>query len=734
MNEKLKAEKYHGLAGVNSKVSPYVTGPIEFLDLQNLDAQMPGALTQRWGSTMYVGQTLPGRISALGEFSRLDGTSMVFFGSSGALYFGATTGNSQGVSFIGQTMFAYAYNHYASVEYGIPSGGPVLINRAGTPFLNGNSRTPINLWNVDLITRGQTLGSNNLDAAILNNYMFAADGNQFYKFDGTTTSFVGLPAPLPVTANWDGTYPVLGPTLHGGASAGSVGVGVTGSYAFYGSWVNSRGYESQIWPMLVINASQVNGTTLGGSFIIAGFACAIPAGFDITSFNLYSYWRGTSIGMNQPETWTFPYIYLNNHPFGPTNISVSQSLTISGGIFGTSGPVGLTCFWLQVGSSLGVLGTGLPRLTTNYGPLPDPLINQYYPLGFTTIFGSTSVLGIVGTIGAISSGNLIPQFLETYQNRLFMAGFSSLPSTVVFSETGEPEGVLLDNNFEVRTNDSDVVTGMKAYGTRMYIFKKRSFHVLSGDNNQNLSLQMLSNQYGALNNRCITTFGEDELLMFLDQKGLIVFNGARAEHASMKVQPYFDRMNYAAALSTACVVHDKLRNQVLCAIPVDGSSINNLVVVYDYISNLWTTQLGVAPSVLAIIQGRNNTRNAFYGSYSGIIAWYGASFTSDSGVGFTCYLKSRFDHEMGDTIQKQYRRMFLNIDPPGTTLNIPINFFQDYGTSKVLQTTLTMSTFQDRLEYGISSKSLAFELYHAAQTVPLRIYGYSLEERMQRKV
>lgn len=49
--QKLKAEKYTNLGGINQKASTYVLGDNEFLDLENLDFQVPGGLNQRLGFT-----------------------------------------------------------------------------------------------------------------------------------------------------------------------------------------------------------------------------------------------------------------------------------------------------------------------------------------------------------------------------------------------------------------------------------------------------------------------------------------------------------------------------------------------------------------------------------------------------------------------------------------------------------------------------------------------------------
>ena len=234
-------------------------------------------------------------------------------------------------------------------------------------------------------------------------------------------------------------------------------------------------------------------------------------------------------------------------------------------------------------------------------------------------------------------------------------------------------------------------------------------------------------------NRCVVIF--ENLMFFLDRKGVIQYTGANISYASTKIQPIFDRMNYNAALTQACAAHDKLRNQVLFTIPIDGSTTNNITLVYDYVADAWTTHTGYTPSVFAEIQGRNEIRRLFYGDYSGRVNWFSASFLSDNGTGITFSFKTRYLHDMGDSIQKQFRRLYVNADTLGSTLINKINFYQDYGTSVVLGTTLFLGAFQERIDYGISAKSLAFEMISVNSTNSiLKIHGFTIESRLQRRV
>lgn len=736
-NEKLKRENYYLLGGINSKTSPYTTSqmPLEFLDLGNVDFQFPNDLTARWGSTQYFGQTLPGQINSLFEFSYLNGSSFIGFGWSGGIAYGATTGTNQGVSLTLQS--ATFVSRYAFTFYGPPASStqsPIELPAPGfaPPYLGILGQ---NIYFATFAQSPLVQSDNTLSTAMLNNFLFAADGNKFFKFDGTTTYPVGLP---PATRAIHGYTVVSGLTEVVSASmfysnlSNDIGFGfgytagtggtfsLWGQYFIYCSYVNNRGFEGPIWPLmaapLIFWPAGASVSGLGGTYLNVRMPIATPLQYGISAINVYTYYNPLI------ETGQ------SNAIFGQTgltpNLDTSIWETYPYVLTGSQASSGSTITWVSLGSSVG----GQTYMTGNIGPSPDSITQSYFPLGFSATIANNNVTNI-------SWANYYPSIVDTYLNRLMLAGFSATPSVVWFSDAGEPEGYEPDFNFEVRTNDGDAITAMKSYQTRFLIFKLKSFHLMIGDDPSNFDVVQVSDQFGCVNKKCVVVGGEnDEMVFFLDPKGMVVWNGASPQMVSRKIQPTFDTMNLAAAKTQACMVHDKIRNQIICAIPVNGSSTNNLMVVYDYLANAWTKYSGVFPSVLAAAFGYNNQKYALYGDYLGRVNYFGPSFLSDNGVGFSTYIKPGFNHDMGDSIQKQFRRLYLNVDVPSSTMVFGVNFFQDYGSSVVLGTTMILSQFQNRIDFGISAKSVTFEMSNLQTSQRLRIHGFTIESRLQRRV
>lgn len=328
---------------------------------------------------------------------------------------------------------------------------------------------------------------------------------------------------------------------------------------------------------------------------------------------------------------------------------------------------------------------------------------------------------------------MAPQYLELYNNQLMMAGFSAFPSTLYWSDVGEPEGVQPQSFAEFRTDDSDVIRGIRAYQGNLIIAKERSFHILSGQVPETFSIQQITDQYGCLSHRTMVVF--NSTLFFLDPKGVVQYNGANPEIISTRVEDVFARMNIRAARNVACAIHNRQYNQVEFYIPVDGATQNNMVVVYDYIVDAWTTYSGLNVSSIVVGQGSLLSRTPIWGGYSGTISFFDAGIYGDNGQAITCTIQSRFLSLYGQSVEQQFRRFFVNLAPiSGSSQAINVNFRSNFGTSNVMGFTIGQAPFQTRIDFGIPAKTLSAQIIHSSATMPLTVFGWTVESRFQRPV
>ena len=513
---------------------------------------------------------------------------------------------------------------------------------------------------------------------------------------------------------------------------------------------------------------------LGGSGLLNAFNYSLPAGanFNANIFQGFSAFAsgvvgsilGISVSPYQATltgissygysgVYLFGYAFINDRGFiGPPSNGVTMSLNGTVGsnaiqytISNLLTPInnnGATAIMLMRSQIDGVVmagttivpiagGGGATQQFFDYGmPLLNtaPVATQDFDV--TASYGATVINQYPVNI---SGFQLLPRFLEVYNNQLFMAGFSAMPSNVWWSEIGEPEGVQPGYNFEVRTNDGDRITGMKSYLGSLVITKQKSFHLLSGTDPSNFVLNELSDQYGCLSHRTLIPWNNN--LWFLDSKGIMEYNGANIRCVSNKIEPIFNNMNINAALDNACGAHVKQWNEIWFSIPAYGSTINNMIVVYDYTADSWTHYDGLQAQCLFMAYAGFPTRRPFMGNYTGGLMYFDQSLTSDNDQGITCHFDSIFFSARGQSVQNQYRRFYLDVNPIlGFTQPIYMTFKQDFGTTVQVSQTMYQNPFQGRIDFGISSRSIQASLYHYSASLPLVINGFTFESRMQRMV
>jgi hypothetical protein len=573
-----KQESYTNLGGMNTKASRYITPEGQAIRLVNFDSTKPGAWTKVPGTTQYIGATVSGSVGGVFQFSRLSGASF-------------------------------------------------LIVAANT-----------NLYNVD--GAFNPIRSSLKDGALFDfvpfvDRLFCANGQDFFKTDGTASSRYSLP-----------------PGATGLSVAAGASGGFTGFFQYAYGYLNDRGYFGPV-----------------GNFVGFSVATNFPV---LTGFTTPSDYGITSLVIYRSE---------NNQ-----SANVFRIGTVAAG----------SATFLDLGFTL------------------QTAINPPY-IWFT----------------------LAPRFIELFANSLFMGGFSSLQSTVAYSAIGEPEGVGATASFEVRTNDGDRLTGFKTFLGQMLIGKTKSFHALSGDNPQNYTLKEISDQYGCLSNRAFAVFLDR--CHFLDSKGVVEYNGANVQIASTAMEDVFLRMNVEAAVDNAAMLHVKERNEVWTLIPVDGATLNNQLVVFDYNSNSWYERRGLDIRSLALVRTDLPYAYPFYGGYTGNLFKFGPTFAGDNGVGMTCLVLTRFHPGFGHSTESMFRRLWLDVDPQppsvGGTVVIGIKFYANQGlSSPVLERTIYGSTWQSRIDFGVPGRDIAFEFSHFSETQALRINGYTIAHRFQRNV
>lgn len=514
--------------------------------------------------------------------------------------------------------------------------------------------------------------SNMLDFAPFVDRLFVAGSNfDFFKTDGTTSFSFGVP---PVTGNMG----ILQTTVSGS--------GWTGWFQYAVATVNERGQLGPILPFPPYGSSQT------------------PNVFNINVAG------ATSLRLTLPSVST----------------SDRAQYGLSSMVIFRAGPYDSD----SAGNGPSFVGN-----LFDIGSMPIGACTYFFDYGAT--FGPAQVTG--STAANFNYFTLTPRFINVYNNALFVAGFSTLPSTVYFSDLGQPESIGSTMSFEVRSNDGDRITGMVNYRQTQMIFKKYSTHYLTGFSSDDYDLQELTDQYGCLSNRAACVW--QDRLWFLDRTGICEYNGGSVMKVSNRVERTFRRMNFQAAIDQAIMMHVKDRNEVWCAFPIDGSLNNNYLVVYDYVADAFTEWQGPECASLALATGPSTLLQPFFGDYSGAVHYFDPIFFSDSGTAFTCSITSRYFGDLGYSVTKQFRRLYFDMtmqQQAGVTHLMSVNLFGDMNANSAAYTTaFAISSSlpqQNRIDFGVPAKTMAFQLQYVAQDSALQFSGFTVEYRFQRAV
>ncbi len=672
---------YSLMGGIDQKASEYSVDKARFLDIRNMDFDVPNALQKRPGQTQAIGQNTSGPINSVWEYIRLDGNSYIVAGTDTAMFY--RTGTSLTV-----------------LDTGWNNGQPA-----------------------DMLT-------------FVNN-LYMANGQNYKYWNGTTLTRMGLPTSTTSQLYAGRTGPTVGATnmLVGGASmAMQIGSSWVARAVFVAyNYVRSDGYAGPLnllnTAKNIVRADVTDGAEFFNTYSkVYGFT--IPTNYEISSLNL---WVGVDTVRANGNTAALLIAGFS----APTVVRVGSLAYQDGLVVGSN---------RRYASASLIPNADLSRFWL-YQSLPGTSLFLEAALNGVTQWGTTFQLVDFSAYDGAASGeaafsgmafdffsSYTPKYIEVNQNTMFMGGFSSAPSSVWFSEVAQPEVILsAENNFEVRTNDGDRVLALKSYNNQLIILKENSFSKVIGDSADNYELVELSTEYGCLSNQAIIEYKEK--LLWLDKKGIVEYNGASWDIISTGVEDIFRRINLTAAREKAVAIHQVYRNQVWFGIPVDGSTQNNITVVYDYIVNAWTFFDGFNPASFGMIKGPLDRPTVWTGNYSGMLSYFSESFYGDNGSGITCLARSAYDKN-AENETWIWRRLFFDVNTvSGITGVMNGRVYSNYNNSTVQATfRIFQDQFQSRAEMGVVAKACSFEFSHSSASLPLLFNGYTWARRYLRNL
>lgn len=360
------------------------------------------------------------------------------------------------------------------------------------------------------------------------------------------------------------------------------------------------------------------------------------------------------------------------------------------------------------------------------------------------------------TVGGTYPGSTSPPTATTgswLSNYLFLAGNSTNPDYLYVSDNTAPTSFQGNQIIKIESGDGQPIEHTEAYRTGdLIIYKQRSIYDLNitGINPScspqpicGWSYTPITRDIGTLSPRSVVNLGNDQWFLSSPPFGVrsvirSQFDKTFVNLVSQPIQDIFDGTNIDGTIlntnqvaKAAAVYFD---NKYILAIPTGASSVNNLVLVYDFITQSWFEITGWYPAEWIVYNfnlyyiDANDGRvvQCFTGNTGDIGTVVPASASGPTvGIAFN-YISKIFDFQNPDNY-KSLDSLQLEFNPTGNyNVNININLdntgWQSAGTVPLTSHAITLPV---NLPFTLSSPGLTYA------TLQLTKYGQFKKVQVQ---
>lgn len=227
--------------------------------------------------------------------------------------------------------------------------------------------------------------------------------------------------------------------------------------------------------------------------------------------------------------------------------------------------------------------------------------------------GSGTPMYGLGVFADYAKG-VFPSFVEVFDNRVVLSGFSANPLLVLFSEAGDTTFPNRSyRKFQTRITDTlatdpidyrisgiteDYITGMSVWQRSLFVFTRKSAYRvygndLNGLSNSTIFSNLISNQ-GLVNDRSVSN--TEDGILYLSDSGVqrVAFGGEDDDYTtpeiSINIRPEFGVTVNPIYEDQSFLVYDATRRKVYVGLPKDGGStdFSRRLLVYDTFRRNWT--------------------------------------------------------------------------------------------------------------------------------------------------
>jgi len=207
------------------------------------------------------------------------------------------------------------------------------------------------------------------------------------------------------------------------------------------------------------------------------------------------------------------------------------------------------------------------------------------------------------------------RFLASFKNTMFAAGGTN--NTIYFSAPNFPESFPDLNVLHIGDDDGGPITGMRATKNSLVVFKSRGIYLIKGNPFDGFSAQTLNKDIGCWAPNSIAE-APGLGLIFLSERHVCLLEGALENTGtitnivklSTEIPHQMEKLNTSAAIRAVGAVYLK-DNEYWLSIPTQGSSKNNLLLVYHYMVGSWSVRHNIP--VACAVHSNDHRGYLFFG-------------------------------------------------------------------------------------------------------------------------
>lgn len=179
-----------------------------------------------------------------------------------------------------------------------------------------------------------------------------------------------------------------------------------------------------------------------------------------------------------------------------------------------------------------------------------------------------------------------PKFgvIERYAERIWGGNIAGFPDKLIYSRPYDPTDwrpdadVPEDGGGEINQPswDGDSFTALKAFGDQLLAFKRNRIWRILGTNPGEYEFR---EQFGSGTPYAKTIAKDGERLYMMERDGLAIYDGQNtAPYQRENIEKFWRTVNRNAMDQMCCAM---FRNKYYLALPVNGSAVNNAMLIYD---------------------------------------------------------------------------------------------------------------------------------------------------------